>query len=149
VTYRHILVPTDGSPRSRAAIGEAARLARALRARLTGLFVVAEGVPTAFSGAKLYASGVLSRENRALLRREAQQALAEVERQAAKAGVPFTLVQRRARTPWRAMLATARTRRCDLIVVGSRGRGALKSALLGSQALKVLAHSRIPVLVCR
>jgi nucleotide-binding universal stress UspA family protein len=42
MSYRHILVPTDGSSRSRAAAVAAVALARALGARITGLFVVAE-----------------------------------------------------------------------------------------------------------
>ncbi len=40
-------------------------------------------------------------------------------------------------------------RRCDLLVMGSRGRGAVASALLGSVALKVLATSKVPVTLVR
>jgi nucleotide-binding universal stress UspA family protein len=38
---------------------------------------------------------------------------------------------------------------CDLLVMGSRGRGALKSAVLGSVALKILAGSKVPVTLVR
>ncbi len=37
----------------------------------------------------------------------------------------------------------------QLVVVGSRGRNALASAVLGSTALKLLYHSTVPVMVCR
>jgi nucleotide-binding universal stress UspA family protein len=146
---KHILVPTDGSGRSRRAIRVAVDLARALRARVTGIYVIAEGVPTAFSGGKLYGSGVMSREYRSLAQFEAARALAELESRAAAAGVRHASVRRQARHPWRAILRAARARGCDLIVMGSHGRGSVRTVLLGSQAAKVLAHSKIPVLVCR
>ena len=147
--YRHILVPTDGSKRSGKAIRAAVRLARALGARITGIHVIGEGVPTAFSGDKLYGSGVLGREYRVRVKRETQALLAEVERQARAAAVPCQVLRRLAREPWKAILRTARSGRCDLVVMGSHGRGSVKAALLGSQTVHLLAHSKIPVLVCR
>jgi nucleotide-binding universal stress UspA family protein len=149
MAYRHLLVPTDGSNRSRRAIRIAVRLAHAFGARLTGIYVVAEGVPTLFSGNKLYGSGVRSREYRVLVKRQAQSVLMEVEREASAANVPCRTVWRLAREPWRAILGAARAGGCDLIVMGSHGRGGVQSLLLGSQTVKVLAHSRIPALVCR
>jgi nucleotide-binding universal stress UspA family protein len=148
MAYRHILVPTDGSQRSRKSIAAAVRLARALGARITGIHVVDEGVPTAFSGSKLYGSGVLGRQYRVAVKREAMAILAEVERQAAAARVPCEVV-RRLGQPWKEILSAARSRRCDLVVMGSHGRGSVKAFLLGSQTARLLAHSRIPVLVCR
>ena len=43
----------------------------------------------------------------------------------------------------------AKEEKSDLIVIGSHGRGALKSLLLGSVVTKTLALSRVPVLVVR
>jgi len=43
----------------------------------------------------------------------------------------------------------AKEARPDLIVMGSHGRGALKSLLLGSVVSKTLAQTRVPVLVVR
>ena len=106
-------------------------------------------MPTVFSGDKLFGSGVMSREYRNLAKLEARRALAEVERQSAAAGVPCRTLQRLASTPWQAILRAARSLGCDLIVMGSHGRGAAATVLLGSQTARVLAHSRIPVLVCR
>jgi nucleotide-binding universal stress UspA family protein len=146
---RHILVPTDGSARSRKAIAAAVDLARSTGARLTGLYVVPEGVPNLFTGDKLYGSGVIGREYRARANEQAERILAEVAHRADAAEVSCKVLRRLAREPWRAILAAARSQRCDVIVMGSHGRGSAKSLLLGSQTLKVLAHSRIPVLVCR
>lgn len=146
---RHLLVPSDGSAHSRRAARIAARLAKRLGARITALYVVPEGVPTLFSGDTLYGSGVLSPSVRALVRAHAAEVLAAVEREARAAKVPCTSVKRLARRPWRAIVGTARARGCELIVMGSHGRGAAAGLLLGSQTTRVLAHSRIPVLVCR
>ena len=51
--------------------------------------------------------------------------------------------------PAEAIIATAKKRRCDLIVMASHGRKGVRALLLGSETAKVLAHSRIPVLVHR
>jgi len=149
MAYRNLLVPTDGSGRSRKAIRAAVALARTIGARITGIYVIAEGVPTVFSGSRLYGSGVVGREYRELVKREARQILAEVERRADDEDVPCRVLRRLAREPWRAILAAARSHGCDLIVMGSHGRGSVQTLLLGSQTAKVLAHSKIPVLVCR
>jgi nucleotide-binding universal stress UspA family protein len=147
--YRHILVPTDGSDRSRKAIRIAARLARALGAKITAIYVIPEGVPTLFSGEKLYGSGVLSRQHKALVDAEAKKALAVVEIEAEISGVAYSGVRQVAPHPWQGILRAARSRHCDLVVMASHGRSGLKAAALGSETTKVLAHSKIPVLVCR
>lgn len=51
--------------------------------------------------------------------------------------------------PAEAVLKHVRAGKCDLIVMGSHGRSALKSALLGSVTAKVLAHCQTPVTVVR
>jgi nucleotide-binding universal stress UspA family protein len=147
--HTHILVPTDGSELSRKAIKTGVRLARTLGARITAMYVVPEGVPTLFSGEKLYGSGVLGREYGDLIRRQAMKALAIAEAEARAAGVSCTSLRPVARHPWDAITRAARSTRCDLIVMASHGRSGLKALALGSETAKVLAHSKIPVLVCR
>lgn len=51
--------------------------------------------------------------------------------------------------PGAEVIDLARRGKYDLIVMGSHGRGALKSLFLGSVVMKVLANSRVPVLVVR
>ena len=51
--------------------------------------------------------------------------------------------------PWRAIRDCARSSKCDVIVMSSHGRRGISGLLLGSETLKVLTHSKFPVLVCR
>jgi len=51
--------------------------------------------------------------------------------------------------PAETILKLAKSSKCDLIVMGSHGRSALKSLLLGSVTSKVLAHSEIPLTIVR
>jgi nucleotide-binding universal stress UspA family protein len=147
MTYRNILVPTDGSARSARAIKLAAELAAKFGARLVSLYVVAEGVPTVFSGDKLYGGGVMSAETRQAIRIAAAEACDAVAREARRAGVRHSSRRTLARAPWQAIVRTARTADCDLIVMATHGRRGL--AALGSQTMKTVAHSPVPVLVCR
>jgi len=51
--------------------------------------------------------------------------------------------------PYQAIIETAESRGCDLVVMASHGRHGIAAIVLGSGAVKVLTHSRIPVLVHR
>jgi nucleotide-binding universal stress UspA family protein len=147
--FRKLLVPTDGSAPSLRAARIAARLAQPLQASIVALYVTLEGVPSTFSGGTIYASGVLGRQYERFLEKQAKDATAAVQAEARRAGLPASAVRVTARHPWRAILAVARQRGCDLIVMGSHGRGGMQKLLLGSETARVLAHARIPVLVCR
>jgi nucleotide-binding universal stress UspA family protein len=51
--------------------------------------------------------------------------------------------------PYRAIIDAAVKRSCDLIVMASHGRRGVSAIVLGSETVKVLTHSTIPVLVFR
>ncbi len=50
---------------------------------------------------------------------------------------------------YQAIIDAAEARRCDLIVMASHGRRGVSAVVLGSETVKVLTHSKIPVLVYR
>ncbi len=50
-------------------------------------------------------------------------------------------------TVWRAILDTAEEKDAAVVVLGSRGRSGLESALLGSVSYGMVHHSRRPVLI--
>ena len=67
----------------------------------------------------------------------------------AKAGIACTTRTAVSPQPWQAILATARSKGCDAIVMASHGRSALGGLILGSETTQVLARSKIPVIVIR
>ena len=52
-------------------------------------------------------------------------------------------------SPAEAILDVVNARKCDLIVMGSRGLGRLAGVLVGSQSQKVVQHAPCPVLIVR
>ena len=75
--------------------------------------------------------------------------LGVVKKAAVAARVPCKTLYVMAEFPYIEIIKAAKRNRCDLIVMGSHGRRGISRLLLGSEASKVLAHSTIPVLVCR
>ena len=51
--------------------------------------------------------------------------------------------------PYEAIIKVANEKDCDLILMASHGRRGVSAIVLGSETLKVLTHSKIPVLVYR
>lgn len=146
--YKSILVPTDGSPLSRRAAKQAIRFAKEQNAKVVGLYVApawepkvyADFVPTDFVTPKQYATRA---------KRAAQQRLEFIKNEAAAAEVPCTCLHALSDFPYTEIIKTAQRERCDLIFMASHGRRGLSRLLLGSETSKVLAHSKIPVLVYR
>lgn len=88
------------------------------------------------------------RELRRYYDEEGRQNLARAEKRLAAANMPYTahvLVGPIAET----LAEFARERRCDMILLGTRGMTATSNALLGSTATKLLQIASVPVLVVR
>lgn len=136
--FKRILAPTDGSAASMAAVDAAIGFAHASGAQVVGLHVTP--LHPVF-GEVLGALAAPGNEDRTA------EFLGFVERRAAQAGVSATVQTRRADAPSEAILEAVRDLHCDLIVMGSRGRGPARALLLGSQTQAVLVHSPVPVMV--
>ena len=147
--YRHILVPTDGSPLSTKATKEAIRLARAGRARITALHVIPPFAPPVYIEGPVPPELYSPMDYKRSTQRSAGRMLAKIERLAAAAKVRCDTVSVEDDPPWKAIIRVAKSRRCDVIVMASHGRRGIAGLLLGSETLRVLTHTRIPVLVCR
>jgi nucleotide-binding universal stress UspA family protein len=148
--FRNILIPTDGSPMSRRAIRRAVRLAREQKARVTGFYVGPAWEPDMYAYGKDAPPGFISPgQHAAHVRKAAGRHLAVVSRIAAAARVPCRCDWVEGVFPYLEIIKAAKRHRCDLIVMASHGRRGISRLLLGSQASLVLAHSKLPVLICR
>jgi nucleotide-binding universal stress UspA family protein len=138
--FHNILVALDGSTHAEQAMTEAIDLAESEHTRLT-LLTAASDLPTAaylLPGAPVGALLVDARaEADAILRRS-------VDRVPDDIPVTTILTDKPIRT---ALIRQIEDGHHDLVVMGSRGRGAIRSALLGSVSHYVLHHSPIPVLI--
>ena len=148
--FRHILVPTDGSRLAAKGIKAGVKLAKALGARVTGVYVIAPFPTPMYSEAVLYAMpGYAEADYRKAAEKAAKKALALIEIEAQTAGVSCHTRTVTAAQPWRGILKEARARKCDAIAMASHGRAGLGGLILGSETQRVLAHSKLPVLVTR
>ena len=82
-------------------------------------------------------------------RRLSERAMGQVKMAAQAAGVPCETIREIHDQPYRAIIDAAHALGCDLIVMASHGRRGISALLLGSETVKVLTHSTIPVLVYR
>ena len=146
--FKNILVPTDGSPLSGRAIKRAVNLAKEQKARVTALYVGPEWRPTAYWDSSLN-GGVKPAQHAANVQETADRILGVVKKAAAAAGVPCACSHVMGSFPYEEIVKASQRNGCDLIVMASHGRRGISRLLLGSETSKVLAHSKIPVLVER
>ena len=149
-TFKHILLPTDGSRLSGKAVKAAIALARLTKARISALHVTYPYTPPVYVDTFIPEPAVYTQEeHKRATRAAAERVLDAVEKSARAAKVRCDKVHVVDASPWRAVLRTARSRGCDLVVMASHGRRGVEALILGSETTKVLTHSRVPVMVCR
>src|SRR4051794_10315751 len=139
--FRSILVAVDGSPDSDRALSHAIDLAECANARLTIFSAVP--APPAFTYATPGASALAEILDKA---REETETIVRSALERVPDSVSVTGVVKDA--PVRpALIEQVESGGHDMVVVGSRGRGAVGSMLLGSVSQHVLHNTRVPVLI--
>lgn len=144
--YSHILVATDGSSLATRGVEHGVGLAKSLGARVTLLTVSERFHIFSLDANQLEETRETYKDH---MKEQARQTLAEAGGMAAAAGLKAEALHLEDDEPYQAIIRTAEGRRCDLIVMASHGRGGVSALLLGSETMKVLTHSKIPVLVVR
>lgn len=143
--FSNILVAIDGSESSMAAAQVAIEMAARDRAKLTAINVLhlpATGVHP-FTPAGY--SEIIEEQ-----KKDAKKWFGELSKEAAEAGVELkTEIIDGAGGITPAIVGYAESRKIDLIVMGTRGKGSLKRMLLGSVAQGVITYAPCPVIVIR
>lgn len=135
--YDRILVATDGSDAARRATDHAVELSRRYDATLHAVYVVESRL--GYDNAIVDPATV-----RANLRADGEEALTDVEHAAGDQSVVTAI---REGVPHEELLAYADDAGIDLVVLGTTGRSALKSVLLGSTAERLVREGEVPVLL--
>jgi nucleotide-binding universal stress UspA family protein len=139
--FQNILVAVDGSPDAGQALTQAIDLAESEHARLTLFSAVVTPPAAAYIGAGGEVAMTVARDAEAdtetILREAVQRVPDRVSVSTVQSGEPVRP----------ALIHQIKTGRHDLVVMGSRGRGALRSVLLGSVSHYLLHHSPVPVLI--
>lgn len=146
--FKHIFVPTDGSPLSRATVKRAVDFAREADASITFFYAKPE-FPVAFYGEGALINPTTPEHFTRMANQQANEILGACERAATDAGVACNVASTTSDVPYEAIISAAETAGADLIFMASHGRRGLSGLLLGSETQRVLTHSRIPVLVYR
>ena len=142
--FKKILIGTDFSEPSAAALRTAMELARRLGAELF-IVHVEEPLPAyAFSEGGLPDLPRLQQEVRGWAERELEQ----LATQARDAGVPVRTAVLFG-TPANTIVETARSEGIDLVVVGTHGRTGLAHVLIGSVAERIVRQAPCPVLTVK
>jgi nucleotide-binding universal stress UspA family protein len=148
--YANILLSTDGSDVAKKGVKHGIDLAKALNAKVT-VITVTEPLPVF-----LYGSGdapgwtPLPQEIEsfdAACDERARKVLDEARTMAEQIGISVELLHVPNAHPAATIIETAKSRGCDLIVMGSHGRRGITKLFLGSQTSEVLADGNLPVLV--
>jgi len=142
--YRHLLVPIDGSELSGETIGRAVEFARDADARITFFHAIGDyGVTGDGALYRTISPEFFAIESAGKMRAM----LSDAEATARAAGVSCNSLSKISDAPHEAILDAAWQEGCDLIFMASHGPKNIGGLLLGSETLKVLVNSTLPVLV--
>ena len=138
---KQILIATDGSPSALEAVDVGLELAKEQGADVTFVHVAD---PDEFHGGRAGAHAIAHKEEVD----ESETALKSAAQAAEEAGVSYALERISGETV-ETIVALADTQNADMIVVGSRGRNPVATALLGSVSQGLLRHAKRPILVVK
>lgn len=147
--FKSILVPTDGSEMSRKAAEKAVALARSVGARVVGFHVAPAYHPQVNDDYYVPRESMSPAQFAAKTRQVAEKHLGAIATAADAEHVPAESHYVNSDFPADAIVEAAKKYKCDAIVMASHGRTGLSHFFLGSQTQKVIASTKLPVVVLR
>jgi nucleotide-binding universal stress UspA family protein len=144
--FKSILIPTDGSKLSDQAVRQGLQLAKSLGAKVVALHVTAPFHVLAASAAALSDTRAQSEERAAEFSKQIFDVIAG---RARDAGVVCSCHSHAGEHIWQEIIMATEKYGCDAICMASHGRRGIVGVLMGSETVKVLTHSKIPVVVVR
>ena len=144
--YKNILIPTDGSELANKAVNYGVLLAKENGARITAVTVTE---PFHLFSVAMSQIEYTRSEYKKHADTVAERALGVVADAAKSAGVACDSLHFEHEHVYQAIIDAAASNGCDLILMASHGRHGVSAIVLGSETVKVLTHSNIPVLVYR
>jgi nucleotide-binding universal stress UspA family protein len=146
--YRHILIPTDGSELAEHAVTNGLSLAKSVGAKVSVIIVEAPFDVYSVPESRVQQMSEAFAKHAEQIKKHATSVLNHAAAAAKSAGVSCDTIQVEHEQPYQAIIAAAKDKGCDLIMMASHGRSGLSAVLLGSVTNKVLTHTKTPVLVC-
>jgi nucleotide-binding universal stress UspA family protein len=144
--FKNILVATDGSDLAAKAVEQGIRFAKDIGAKVTAVTVTEPFNVFSLAPSQLEYIPI---EYKKHAEAHAEKVLDTVSAAAKSAGVICETLHVEHAQVYQAIIDAASARKCDLIVMASHGRRGVSAVVLGSETVKVLTHSKIPVLVYR
>ena len=147
--YANILLSTDGSDVASKGVKHGLSLAKALNAGVT-VIAVTESLPVDLGSGHAAGWNPSQEEfdsHDAACKEGAGKVLDGARAMAEQIGISAEFLHVPNAYPATAIVETAKSRGCDLIVMASHGRRGLRKLLLGSQTSEVLVNGSVPVLV--
>jgi nucleotide-binding universal stress UspA family protein len=145
MSFKRILVPTDGSDVTSKAVATALDMAKIHGAQL---YTISVKEPFPYSAISEM-QPVPPQEFYDAQERIAAARVKDVVDTAKAAGVACSGHTVESLHAWEAIIDHAKAQQCDLIVMASHGRRGVAAMLLGSETQRVLIHSKIPVLIVK
>ena len=146
--FKHLLVPTDGSEASLAAVRRAVSFAKEAGARVTFLYAEHE-FPAIYLGEGAIIDEKAPAKFHELADSQAHEILGEAETIARAAGVECAMLVLINESAYDAVIEAAEKIRCDLIFMALHGRHGIGQMLLGRDTEKLLTRAKVPVLIHR
>jgi nucleotide-binding universal stress UspA family protein len=135
--FERLLVATDGSGFSKAAVEEAIKIARVCSSMLYVVLVIE-------TSAEIEMWDAQSADK---LEKDMRNYLNGIKSKAAKTGVKCEVIMHLGDEPYKDIVSEAKKRKVNTIIMGSHGRTGLTRLLMGSVVSRVIGHAPCKVLV--